>query len=183
MLCKSKTTRRSEYLQRARKKAATLRGIDGRIVFARTRILQGMPIARLLQPGFGRAARPDALGLALVVGDQRRQYGDSMNRMIRIAALAVFVLIPLAATAADITPQPPTQPPPTEAPKPEELPSRDPGIVKQPETVPHPDSVVTPPVVDPRMAVNPEEPQPEPKEGGQLAPAPEQPSRPPVQPR
>lgn len=38
-------------------------------------------------------------------------------------------------------------------------PSRDPGIVKQPETVPHPDSVVVPPVVDPGMAVNPEQPQ------------------------
>lgn len=38
-------------------------------------------------------------------------------------------------------------------------PSRDPGIVKQPETIPHPDSVVVPPVVDPGMAVNPEQPQ------------------------
>jgi len=38
-------------------------------------------------------------------------------------------------------------------------PSRDPGIVKQPKTVPHPDSVVVPPVVDPGMAVNPEQAQ------------------------
>jgi hypothetical protein len=29
-------------------------------------------------------------------------------------------------------------------------------MVKQPETIPHPDSVVTPPVVDPKMAINPE---------------------------
>ena len=31
-------------------------------------------------------------------------------------------------------------------------------MVKQPETTPHPDSVVTPPVVDPKMAVNPDQP-------------------------
>jgi len=31
-------------------------------------------------------------------------------------------------------------------------------MVKQPETVPHPDSVVTPPVVDPKMAINPDQP-------------------------
>lgn len=31
-------------------------------------------------------------------------------------------------------------------------------MVKQPETLPHPDSVVTPPVVDPKMAVNPDQP-------------------------
>ncbi|BFU89638.1 MAG: hypothetical protein NTAFB01_08250 [Nitrospira sp.] len=29
-------------------------------------------------------------------------------------------------------------------------------MVKQPETVPHPGSVVTPPVIDPKMAVDPE---------------------------
>ncbi len=29
-------------------------------------------------------------------------------------------------------------------------------MVKQPETVPHPDSVVTPPVIDHKMAVDPE---------------------------
>jgi hypothetical protein len=29
-------------------------------------------------------------------------------------------------------------------------------MVKQPETVPHPDSVVTPPVIDPKMAIDPE---------------------------
>jgi hypothetical protein len=35
-------------------------------------------------------------------------------------------------------------------------------MVKQPETVPHPDSVVTPPMVDPKMAVNPDQPATEP---------------------
>ncbi|HEU5091879.1 MAG TPA: hypothetical protein VFT30_04295 [Nitrospira sp.] len=29
-------------------------------------------------------------------------------------------------------------------------------MVKQPETAPHPDSVVTPPVIDPKMAIDPE---------------------------
>jgi hypothetical protein len=28
-------------------------------------------------------------------------------------------------------------------------------MVVQPETVPHPDSVVTPPVIDPKMAIDP----------------------------
>jgi hypothetical protein len=37
-------------------------------------------------------------------------------------------------------------------------------MVKQPETVPHPDSVVTPPVVDPKMAINPEAASPQPVE-------------------
>ena len=40
---------------------------------------------------------------------------------------------------------------------PESPPStRDSGMVKQPETVPHPDSVMTPPVIDPKMAIDPE---------------------------
>ena len=37
-------------------------------------------------------------------------------------------------------------------------------MVKQPDTIPHPDSVVTPPVVDPKMAINPEEASPQPVE-------------------
>jgi hypothetical protein len=37
-------------------------------------------------------------------------------------------------------------------------------MVKQPETIPHPDSVVTPPVVDPKMAINPEASSPQPVE-------------------
>jgi hypothetical protein len=37
-------------------------------------------------------------------------------------------------------------------------------MVKQPDTIPHPDSVVTPPVVDPKMAINPEAASPQPIE-------------------
>ncbi|HEV2175031.1 MAG TPA: hypothetical protein VGR71_15765 [Nitrospira sp.] len=43
-------------------------------------------------------------------------------------------------------------------PEPTPTPPRDQGIVKQPDTVPLPGSVVVPPVVDPKMAVNPDEP-------------------------
>jgi hypothetical protein len=51
-------------------------------------------------------------------------------------------------------------------------------MVKQPETVPHPDSVVTPPVVDPKMAINPETGAPppvEPSERPKQDPAPKKP--------
>jgi hypothetical protein len=52
-------------------------------------------------------------------------------------------------------------------------------MVKQPETVPHPDSVVTPPVVDPKMAINPETGTPpaveEPSERSNHDPAPKKP--------
>ncbi|HEY5932932.1 MAG TPA: hypothetical protein VIT63_08440, partial [Nitrospira sp.] len=65
--------------------------------------------------------------------------------------------------AADITPpsqSPPSirpQDPSTEKSQPDSPPdTRDSGMVKQPETVPHPDSVVTPPVIDPKMAIDPE---------------------------
>ena len=85
----------------------------------------------------------------------------------------IFVILLLAcssmyqAQAADISPVPPSGPsvPPSQIPVPPENPPstiepspRDPGIVKQPETVPHPDSVVTPPIVDPKMAVDPDAP-------------------------
>jgi hypothetical protein len=72
--------------------------------------------------------------------------------------------------AADIipAPEPPAAPegqPPVEGSQSEVAPSpRDQGMVKQPETVPHPDSVVTPPVVDPKMAINPEAASPQPVE-------------------
>ena len=83
-----------------------------------------------------------------------------------MALIGVLILIlsgvtGVRALAADIIPAPPAQAPPSqppaEPPKPDVAPSpRDPGMVKQPETLPHPDSVVNPPVVDPKMAINPE---------------------------
>ncbi len=91
-----------------------------------------------------------------------------------------------AAFAADILPAPePSQPPPrgqspAEPSRPNIEPGpTDPGMVKQPETVPHPDSVVTPPVVDPKMAINPETGTPpaveEPSERSNQDPAPKKP--------
>lgn len=78
-----------------------------------------------------------------------------------IVALVAFIFLVLPsisciAEAADVTPVPPSNVPgrpPNVEPSP-----RDPGILKQPETVPHPDSVVTPPVVDPKMAIDPDAP-------------------------
>ena len=79
---------------------------------------------------------------------------------MRIALLLLIVLSwsvqPVG--GAEGVPTPPV-PPRSDVPSPEPTPApRDPGIVKQPETVPLPGSVVVPPVVDPKMAVNPDEP-------------------------
>lgn len=80
-------------------------------------------------------------------------------------ALCAWASVAGAADVVPVPPErsaPPSQSPPSlgqDSPKAEVRPSqKDPGMVKQPETVPHPDSVVTPPVVDPRMAVSPEGP-------------------------
>ena len=67
--------------------------------------------------------------------------------------------------AADSEPGPiqPGQPPHSQTPQlpPPAPPSKiDPGIHKQPDTVPNPDAIVTPPVVDPHMAIDPEKPRP-----------------------
>jgi hypothetical protein len=81
-----------------------------------------------------------------------------MGRITLLVVMLACLLTP--ALAADIVPAPESPPPaPSQPPesKPEVAPSpRDPGMVKQPETIPHPGSVVTPPEVDPKMAINPE---------------------------
>ena len=58
---------------------------------------------------------------------------------------------------------PPSVPPSSQVPTPEPVPPplEDPGIVKKPDVEPLPGSVVVPPVVDPKIAVNPEEPRPQ----------------------
>lgn len=77
---------------------------------------------------------------------------------IALVMLLILLLSPLhPAGAADVSPAPPQPNYPLPPQKVEPSP-RDPGIVKQPETVPHPGSVVTPPVVDPKMAVDPDAP-------------------------
>lgn len=48
------------------------------------------------------------------------------------------------------TPGPPTQPP-------QQRPSIDPGIAIPPPTEPHPESVVTPPPIDPKMSIHPQD--------------------------
>ena len=83
---------------------------------------------------------------------------------MRIALLLLIVLSwsvqPVGAAESVPAPPMPSIPPPSDGPsaEPTPAPPRDPGIVKQPETVPLPGSVVVPPVVDPKMAVNPDEP-------------------------
>lgn len=64
--------------------------------------------------------------------------------------------------AADISP-PPQLPQPAPSDPSRETPQRDSAsdtpdseMVIQPDTIPHPDSVVTPPVIDPKMAIDPE---------------------------
>ena len=65
------------------------------------------------------------------------------------------------AVRAETVPAPPAQPP-SESPALEPAPApRDPGMVKQPDVEPLPGSVVVPPVVDPKIAINPEEPKPQ----------------------
>lgn len=107
---------------------------------------------------------------------------------ILLSAIGSFLFaITTAATAAwcaaaESQPAPtppgaPSLPPPSaESPRPAVPPStRDPGMVKEPETTGPPGAVVTPPVVDPHIAVNPEEPRAEektPREGGEAPPAP-----------
>ena len=82
-----------------------------------------------------------------------------MQRWLFIILLAVWSPPVLG---ADVTPPSPSPPPSlpkdqsAEKSIPDSPSTRDPGMVKQPETVPHPDSVVTPPVIDHKMAVDPE---------------------------
>jgi hypothetical protein len=87
--------------------------------------------------------------------------------------------------AENVPPSGPSVPPPSsEIPPPEAEaapPSQDPGIVKKPDVEPLPGSVVVPPVVDPKIAVNPEEPRrqesPTPSEREPEQRQPDQPSR------
>jgi hypothetical protein len=63
------------------------------------------------------------------------------------------------AWSADITPSPtpPSESSPDVPQTPNPPPSRiDPGIERRPQTIPDPRSTVTPPVVDPKMAIDPE---------------------------
>lgn len=86
-----------------------------------------------------------------------------VGRVHFILAAVLIASLPAGIFAAD--PEPPTMQP-DQSPRPEtpELPppappSRiDPGIHKQPDTPPNPKSIVTPPVVDPHMAIDPEQP-------------------------
>jgi hypothetical protein len=83
--------------------------------------------------------------------------------------------------AADAPPGSPADPktslPAVSPPPPDTVPSpRDPGIVKKPDVADPPGSVVTPPIVDPKMAVDPEQPPVNETNPTQKGPAP----RPPV---
>jgi len=77
----------------------------------------------------------------------------------------MYFLVPIimalwlsAAWSADITPTPPLKsrpdmPQTPNTPPPSRL---DPGIERRPQTIPDPRSTVTPPIVDPKMAIDPE---------------------------
>jgi hypothetical protein len=69
--------------------------------------------------------------------------------------------------AADVVPAPPAVPdkrdnspsqtPGLPTPPPQQRPSIDPGIAIPPPTEPHPESVVTPPPIDPKMSIHPQD--------------------------
>ncbi len=78
--------------------------------------------------------------------------------LVPLTAITV-ILWHSPAWPADVTPIPPplesrpdnpqglTTPPPSRI---------DPGIERRPKTIPHPRSAITPPIVDPKMAIDPE---------------------------
>ncbi len=88
-------------------------------------------------------------------------------RLMYLLPAALILLTALHARAGELSPAPgsgapPSAQPPAEAPQ-SEVPRspRDPGMVVEPETVPNPESVIHPPVVDPKMAINPDEMSPQ----------------------
>ena len=103
---------------------------------------------------------------ALPVRDSSGLLSGIVMKAIGTTAIGFFV-VPLilgcglsVAWSADVTPTPP---PPLEsrpdnpqgptAPPPSRI---DPGIERRPQTIPDPRSAVTPPIVDPKMAIDPE---------------------------
>jgi hypothetical protein len=73
-----------------------------------------------------------------------------------LCAILLLIGISSSCWSADITPPPPGDPF-SEKPQLDQPPdTRDSEMVIQPETIPHPDSVVNPPVIDPKMAIDPE---------------------------
>ncbi|RPH78204.1 MAG: hypothetical protein EHM80_10810 [Nitrospiraceae bacterium] len=103
---------------------------------------------------------------ALPVRDSRRLLSGIVMKAMGTTAIVLFVA-PLilalglsVAWSADVTPVPP---PPLESRPPNPQgptvppPSRiDPGIERRPQTIPDPRSAVIPPIVDPKMAIDPE---------------------------
>jgi hypothetical protein len=75
-----------------------------------------------------------------------------------IAALAPAAWVSAATMESPPAPSQPESPAPPSGEPSNQAPSpRDPGMVKEPEVTGPPGAVVTPPVVDPQIAVNPEE--------------------------
>jgi hypothetical protein len=108
----------------------------------------------------------DARGLtALPVRDSSRLLSGIV--MAAMGTMAIFLFVaPLiiaswlsVAWSADVTPAPPPlgsrpeNPQGPTAPPPSRI---DPGIERRPQTIPDPRSAVTPPIVDPKMAIDPE---------------------------
>ena len=108
----------------------------------------------------------DARGLtALPVRDSSRFLSGIVMTAMGTMAI-IFFVVPLMlafglslAWSADVTPAPPPlgsrpeNPQGPTAPPPSRI---DPGIERRPQTIPDPRSAVTPPIVDPKMAIDPE---------------------------
>ena len=108
----------------------------------------------------------DARGLtALPVRDSCRLFSGRVTEALGTMVIFLFVA-PLiiafglsVAWSADVTPAPPPlgsrpeSPQGPTAPPPSRI---DPGIERRPQTIPDPRSAVTPPIVDPKMAIDPE---------------------------
>lgn len=84
--------------------------------------------------------------------------------------------------AADIIPAPSPEPKKREsnpAPPAQGRPSIDPGIAVPPPTEPHPESVVTPPTIDPKMSIHPEDSPTSKQPSFPTPPSPQSPGAPP----
>jgi len=104
------------------------------------------------------------LGNRLVPGAEGGRYAVDM---VTDAIKALFVAVVMVGAASgwsvaaeQQSPNAPIPAPPSAEPPKSDVPPSplDPGMVKEPEVKGVPGAVVTPPVVDPRMAVNPEQP-------------------------
>lgn len=127
------------------------------VVTPLTEIAEAARSMRLLIRVRGLTALPVRDSSGLLSGIVTRAMGTTVIFLFLAPLIIAFGLS--VAWSADVTPMPP--PPLGSRPEnpqgPTALPpsSIDPGIERRPQTIPHPRSAVTPPIVDPKMAINP----------------------------